>query len=142
MLNFLFSRFKFYREWKGGKWWLMKRCAFELTYVWRNISPDEYEIVIDSEDYTCPRLSVLPDCEFYSLVAKIPVNGEWKYEHNLLNFLNSARVLRQRGLEDKLIIDLLSTVLQASAREHVLLKGISYSGDEIMKMVELSKELR
>lgn len=143
MLNCLFSRFQWYRKWRGGKWWLIRPSAlFEITYIWCNTSPELHEIVIDSEDYTCARVSVLPDCEFYALVANIPGNGQWKYEQNLLNFINCARKLRTRGLEDKLIVDLLSIIRQATIRENVSGGGISYSPAEIMKLVELSKELR
>ncbi|MEW6496902.1 MAG: hypothetical protein AB1589_30930, partial [Cyanobacteriota bacterium] len=102
-MTFRLSSNKWYRQWKGGLWWLIIDSTSDR--VWVNQLSDL--AVLDTEDYTRKNYKNLPDPEFYQAIANIPRNGQWKDDLNLSKYLKAARILRQRGLEDSLIIEML-----------------------------------
>ncbi|QLE46533.1 hypothetical protein FD723_40690 (plasmid) [Nostoc sp. C052] len=119
MLNRLLSRYKWYRQSKGGIWWLVQTSLPGDDAYWRNTAPDRIERIIDTEDYAKSGNYLLPDPEFYQAIANIAVNGQWKNNFNLRQFLKAAKILRHRGIEDSLIIEMLSELYKASATEKI-----------------------
>lgn len=120
MFNRLLSHYEWYRQTRGGIWWLVQTSLPGDDPYWRNTAPDRIERILDTEDYAKSGNYVLPDPEFYQAIANIPVNGYWKDNFNLRQFLKVARILRQRGIEDSLIVEMLSELYKASAMEKVI----------------------
>jgi hypothetical protein len=117
MINQFLAKFEWYRQARGGIWWLVQVSLPGEEPYWRNTAPDRIEQILNTQDYTRLNYKTLPEPEFYQAIANIPNNGQWRNSSRLRQFLKVARILRQRGLEDQLIIEMLSDLHKASVME-------------------------
>ncbi len=108
MLDLLFSRFKFWRQFKGGIWWQVTVASFNDNSIvnWQNFEPVDGDKVYGYENYTkhCP-VVILIEREFLNQIKNIARNGEWKDGNNLKKFVVFARTLHELGMDKRTIVD-------------------------------------
>ncbi len=125
------NNFKWFRRFKGGTWW---QTGTGLTVnQWTNRRPNCH--IYNTEDYSHTTKPLFPEKEFYQKIVNIPPNGLWRDEFNLAAFLAVARKLRQRGIDDGTIIDLLSTtsqVLRAESQTNLQTRVVSWTEIEAL----------
>ena len=139
MLN-IFFKYRWYRELVGGIWWLVEDPEGDIA--WTNRSPNSFKKILNTQDYTKESYQVFPELEFYRAIANIPRNGEWKDDLNLSKYLKTARILRQRGLDDSLIIEMLDNCYRAASMEQTTsLPAKYYDWGQLQEVLERSQDL-
>ncbi len=135
----MLSQYKWYRQFKGGIWWLVETSPdYVPISKWTNVFPGEVRGIRDTEDYSCKLQNVFPETEFYEKIVNIARNGGWKDDLNLSKYLHIARKLRQRGIEDTLIIGFLTDLYKASWLErNAGLPARTYSQQDVRDLLNL-----
>lgn len=141
MLNLLFSRFKWWRQWKGGIWWLIYLPAVtEVGASWLNRAPEENERVYDYENYTTANSRVLGEREFYARVINVARNGQWKDDLNLSKYIHASKQLRLTGLDDVTIFTILDNLYWAAAREATSeMQKRDFSYEDVVQLIQVKK---
>lgn len=137
MLNFLLSRFRWWRRFKGGIWWYVELPAMGESHRWVNTEPQCNEAVYHYENFTkLWTFGVLSEREFLQQVVNISRNGMWKDDLNLGKYIYFARTLRDLGIDDGTIIRSLTSLYSAACMETTSgLESRDFSWEELQEMI-------